>query len=122
MPEKPPDFASVLAALNEAQVRFVLIGGLAMMSHGSAHITQDIDIFYDREPRNSSMLVQALKGHAPRLRGAPEGLPFFWDERTLKDTSNLTLETDLGAVDLLGHVSGADSFEGVWERSLVLPI
>jgi predicted nucleotidyltransferase len=56
------------------------------------------------------------------LRGAPEGLPFFWDERTLKDTSNFTLETALGAVDLLGHVSGADSFEGVWERSLVLPI
>jgi predicted nucleotidyltransferase len=64
VPEKPPDFASVLAALNEAQVRFVLIGGLAMVSHGSAHITQDIDIFYDREPRNRSILVQALKGHA----------------------------------------------------------
>jgi predicted nucleotidyltransferase len=56
------------------------------------------------------------------LRGALEGLPFFWDERTLKDTSNLTLETDLGAVDLLGHVSGADDFEGVWTRSLILPI
>ena len=106
MPDKPPDFASVLTALSDGGVRFVLIGGLAMISHGSAHITQDIDIFYARDPENRAALVRALATHAPRLRGAPEGIPFFWDERTLKDVSNVTLETDWGAVDLLGYVTG----------------
>ena len=121
MPETPLDFARVLAALNAGNVRYLLIGGLAMVSHGSAHVTQDVDIFYARDLQNRQALVQALADYHPRLRGVPEGLPFFWDSRTLKDSVNLTLDTDLGAVDLLGEVAGVD-FEAAWERSVVLEI
>lgn len=40
MPEKEPGFANLLALLNEANVCYVLIGGLAMMMHGSAHYSR----------------------------------------------------------------------------------
>ena len=39
MPETLPDFRPILAALQSANVRFVLIGWLAMSAHGSAYIT-----------------------------------------------------------------------------------
>jgi predicted nucleotidyltransferase len=34
----------------------------------------------------------------------------------LSNARNLTLETDVGAVDLLGDITGVSSFEDLWER------
>lgn len=122
MPGLPSDFASVLAALEAAHVRFVLIGGLAMIAHGSAYITEDIDVCYARDKENLAALVAALKPSNPRLRGAPEGLPFFFDTRTFANAFNLTLATDMGSVDLLAEVPGVVSFDELWSRSLVLEL
>ncbi len=117
-----PDFSNVLISLEAAGVRFVLIGGLAMIAHGSAHITLDIDICYARDQNNLNSLVAALKPSSPRLRGAPEGLPFFFDSRLFSNVFNLTLATDLGSIDLLGEVPGVGSFETLWEHSVVLEV
>ncbi len=120
MPERLPDFRPVLAALQSANVRFVLIGGLAMSAHGSAYITQDIDVGYSRDTENIRLISQALAGMRPRLRGFPEGLPFVWDERTVRAAANMTLDTDNSPVDILGDIPGVDSFEGLWARSVVV--
>lgn len=37
------EFACVLKTLRDAEVRFVLIGGLASVAHGSAYVTSDVD-------------------------------------------------------------------------------
>lgn len=71
MPESAPDFAEILRRLNERDVRYVLIGGLAMIAHGSSHITQDIDIGYDRARDNCAALAEVLRGMNARLRNAP---------------------------------------------------
>ncbi len=122
MPELLPDFVSVLLALEAARVRFVLIGGLAMVAHGSAHITEDIDICYARDGENLAALVAALKPSNPHLRGAPEGLPFLFDTRTFANAFNLTLTTDMGSVDLLAEVPGIGSFRELWVRSVILEL
>lgn len=77
MPEQLPDFRPVIEVLSVQGVRFVLIGGLAMSAHGSAHVTQDIDIGYAHDRQNIKMLHQALALLHPRLRGLPLDLPFF---------------------------------------------
>jgi predicted nucleotidyltransferase len=110
-------FRAVLAALRAHDVRFVLIGGLAMISHGSAYFTRDIDVHYARDAVNLSALAEALAPLRPRLRGAPEGLPFRWDAQTLRSGMNFTLVTDTAEVDVLGDVAGVASFEQVWEHS-----
>jgi hypothetical protein len=58
-------------------------------------------------------LVTALRPYRPRLRGAPEGLPFVFDVQTLSNGMNFTLATDLGDIDLLGHLSGLGEFSAV---------
>lgn len=118
MPEELPDFRPILAALNAAGVRFVVIGGLAMVGHGSNHITQDLDIGYSRDRANLQAIATALRTAAPRLRGFPADLPFIWDVQTIKGQTNMTLETDLATVDLLGDIPGIDSFQGLWQRSI----
>ena len=118
MPESAPDFAEILRRLNENNVRYVLIGGLAMVAHGSAHITQDIDVGYDRDRGNCDALAVVLRGMNARLRNAPHDLPFILDAQTFRNTQNLTLDTDLAPFDLLGHISGAEDFEALYQRSV----
>ncbi len=52
MQEREPDFSALLRTLEAGGVRFVLIGGLAMIALGSNHVTQDVDIVYARDPEN----------------------------------------------------------------------
>jgi hypothetical protein len=109
--------APILQLLNEAQVEYVLIGGLAMRAHGSAHLTEDLDVCYKRSPENLKALAGALASVHPYLRGAPPGLSFRLDETTLQAGLNFTLTSDLGWIDILGEVSGIGSYEKVAAES-----
>ena len=53
-----------------------MIGGAAGIAHGSARLTQDLDIVYRRTPDNLINLAAALAGLSPYLRGAPAGTEF----------------------------------------------
>jgi hypothetical protein len=105
------DPPAILRQLLDHQVDYVLIGGLAMMAHGSAYVTKDLDICYSRASNNIAHLVAAFAPLHPYLRGAPAGLPFRLDVPTIEAGLNFTLVTDLGDVDLLGEVSGIGSYE-----------
>lgn len=104
------DPVPILRRLNDHGVQYVVIGGVAMIAHGSAHITKDLDICYSREPRSIAGLVAALSPLHPYLRGAPPGLPFRLDVPTIQAGLNFTLVTDMGDFDLLGEVKGAGGY------------
>ena len=104
------DIERALTVLADAHVRFVIVGGLAVTIHGSSYVTFDLDFCYARDRENLSRLAQTLRPYNPRLRGAPEGLPFRFDEDTLKGGLNFTLNTDLGDIDLLGEVAGIGDY------------
>jgi predicted nucleotidyltransferase len=96
------DFATLLRTLSGAGVRFIIVGGAAATAHGSARLTQDLDIVYERSRENLERLVQALTPHQPYLRGAPPGLPFKLDLETLRRGLNFTLTRKFGDIDLFG--------------------
>src|SRR5216683_4565069 len=99
--------------LHGAGVEFVVIGGVAMGLQGSAHLTRDIDFCYARTPENMERLAKALEPFRPALRGAPPGLPFRFDAKTIASGLNFTLTTDLGDLDFRGEVSGLGFFQEV---------
>ena len=107
------DFEAALRSLCEAGVEFVIVGGLAAVIHGSARLTQDIDVVYSRSSANIERLVAALGPHAPYLRGAPPGLPFEWSAATIERGLNLTLTTAIGDIDLLGEIAGAGDYDAL---------
>lgn len=111
------DFEKALATLTGAGVEFIVIGGVAGTLHGSAFITQDLDVVYARNRENVRRLAVALQPHQPYLRGAPEGLPFKWDERTIRSGLNFTLTTAFGDLDLLGEVTGGGAYEDLLPHS-----
>ena len=111
------DFEKALATLTGAGVQFIVIGGVAGTLHGSAFITQDLDVVYARNCENIRRLAAALQPHQPYLRGAPEGLPFKWDERTIANGLNFTLTTSFGDLDLLGEATGGGAYEDLLPHS-----
>lgn len=102
---------ALLRLLVGADVRFILIGGLAAVAHGSIRLTQDVDVVYARDRENVERLTRALAPHHPYLRGAPPGLPFAFDATTVQHGLNFTLDCDLGPVDVLGEVTGGGTYE-----------
>jgi predicted nucleotidyltransferase len=115
-------FDAALKALSERGVNFVIIGGYAATLHGSAYLTRDLDICYERTPENMERLASALRPFHPRLRGAPEGLPFLFGAETLSRGMNFTLRTDLGDIDLLGHLSGLGEYPAVASDAVSMPL
>ena len=77
------DFKALLRILSDASVEFIVIGGVAAAVHGSARATFDLDVVYRRTPEKIN-----------------RGL-------------NFTLTTDVGALDLLGEITGGGSYEAL---------
>jgi len=114
------DFRRLLDALSAAQVEFIIVGGLASTAHGSARLTQDIDIVYSRTATNLYRLIVALTPYRPYLRGAPQGLPFLWDAATLQRGLNFTLTTTIGDIDLLGEITGGGGYDALLAHTVEL--
>lgn len=59
----------IVEALNAAGVRYVFVGGLAVIAHGYLRTTQDVDLIIDLDQKNLSAGLHALEelGYQPRL-------------------------------------------------------
>lgn len=110
-------FEEVIEALHKEGVLYLLVGGIAAIGHGMTHSTNDIDICYERSAKNISKLVRALLPSKPKLRTPDGSLPFLFDEKTLKNGLNFTLDTDWGWVDLLGEVSGVGTYSDLISKA-----
>lgn len=115
-------FATLLDSLHEAGVEFILVGGVAAVAHGSARLTQDVDVSYARSEANLRRIVAALSPHEPYLRGAPPGLPFEWSVETLRSGLNFTLTTRVGDIDLLGEIVGGGTYEDLVDHCITVTI
>lgn len=111
------DFEALLGALVRGGVEFVVIGGMAATAHGSAHVTVDLDVVYARSDENLGRLAAALAPLDPYLRGVPPGLPFRFDEATIRRGLNFTLTTAAGDLDVLGEAAGGGTYEALLPRS-----
>lgn len=105
------DFTGLIRLLSENEVEFIIVGGAAATAHGSARLTLDLDVVYNRSSGNVESMVNALRSVQPYFRGAPPGLPFEWSVETIQKGLNFTLTTTLGALDLLGEIVGGGSYE-----------
>lgn len=112
----------VLRLLERGGVEFIVVGGVAAAAHGSARSTTDLDIVYRRTPGNLARLVATLAPYEPYLRGAPPGLSFRWDVATIQRGLNFTLTTSLGALDILGEITGGGNYDDLLRDTVKLQL
>ena len=107
----------MVRGLSVGGVRFVVIGGVAATAHGSARVTDDVDICYDPTDDNRDRLAATLANWGAYLRGVEPGLPFIMDARMLRTTPVMTLVTRQGNIDVMDRVAGVGEFADVWAES-----
>jgi len=106
------DFASALRDLNDAQIRYVIVGGLAVIRHGAVRATKDIDAAVAMDAENLSRL-DALVGRWAATN--PDGTPVRTKE--LPAGGVLALRTRHCLVDILSAQLLPAPFDDVLARS-----
>jgi len=128
----PTDFIGLFAILAAAQVRFVLVGGLALVLHGLDRLTADVDLVIDLSAESAKRAVQALTaaGYRPLAPVDPIALAdpaqrkewqavrnmqvfSFWDSTNARPTVDIMLESavpfeDLWAAASLMNIGGLE--------------
>jgi hypothetical protein len=105
----------VVAALNRAQVAYVIVGGLAVAAHGVVRATRDIDIVPDLAVDNMTRLAQVLTslGGEHPIEGALTAV-------TLARPVSFKVPTRHGDVQVLNRMPGIPAFSELRaERTLV---
>ena len=105
------DVPRLLEVLTARGVDFVVIGGMAAVLHGSATITNDVDVCFATDEANLAALGAALIELGATLRGVDENVPFVPDADTLRRIRILTLATSAGPLDVLVPPDGAPPYE-----------
>jgi predicted nucleotidyltransferase len=111
------DPSLLLKPLVETGVDFVVIGGIAVVLHGSGRITRDLDIVFAPDDANLEALGRVLTDVDARLRGVEEEVPFVPEGRTLQGVQLLTLNTSHGWFDVHRSVDGAPPYEQLRRRA-----
>ena len=101
----------LIAALADAEIEYVLIGGLAVGAHGFPRATKDVDIVPAPNPSNLERLANLLTTLGAEHHGLgdfePSEFPFDpHDPVQLAEGGNFVLTTRLGRLDLMQWVPG----------------
>ncbi len=62
-------FEAIFSALNAAEARYLVVGGVAVVLHGHPRLTADLDLVVALDPANVRAALRALRklGYAPRM-------------------------------------------------------
>jgi hypothetical protein len=66
----------IFGALNEAQVRYLVVGGLAVIAHGYVRYTNDLDLVVALDESNVRRAMEVLKGLGYRAKVPVDPLEF----------------------------------------------
>ena len=121
-------FESLFVALNAAGIRYVVVGGLAVVMHGHPRLTADVDLIVDLSPheaRKAMELFQSL-GLKPRVPvdvldfAAPEERRRWIEEKGMRVFSLFDPNEPMREIDLFAeHPIG---FEELWRDSIIMPL
>lgn len=103
------NFLEFIALLNKHNVKYVLIGGWAVIFHGYERTTGDMDIFIERTEDNAQKVIKALT----EFWGSAIG---FKKEDLLNEDEICHMGQKPLRIDILNSIPGV-TFEEVYESS-----
>ncbi|MET0305928.1 MAG: hypothetical protein ABW196_06835 [Solirubrobacterales bacterium] len=113
----PLDAERILRTLDEREVDYVLIGGLAVQTHGHVRTTNDADLIPSPDPGNLQRLADALRDLGARvLNPGQEELEV--DANMLPRAVIWQFATRDGGIDVMHEVPGGRSFAELSENAL----
>jgi len=115
--DRPLDAERILRVLDEEEVEYVLIGGLAVQTHGHVRTTNDADLIPAPDPANLERLAKALRVlNARVVNPGQEGVEV--DAKMLSRATIWQFATPDGGIDVMHDVPGGRSFSELSDRAL----
>ncbi len=109
-----PDMCEFLVLLHKHAVKYLIVGGEAVIFYGYARLTGDIDFYYERSLENVGKLFDALlefwAGSVPGLEKA---------EELLEPGLILQFGVPPNRIDLINQISGVEFAEAWPSRKTV---
>jgi hypothetical protein len=84
---------ALLEALDQREVRFVVIGGVAVGGHGYVRGTEDLDLVPDPDPTNLDRLSQSLSELGSTFSTVDKAFDPSVDAAAIRRGSNVTADT-----------------------------
>jgi hypothetical protein len=104
-----PEFQALISCLNTHEVRYLVIGGIAVVVHGYVRTTKDLDLWVDPSDANAQTAADALNDFI--------GLGI--DAEALAEPSRFVrFGRPPTQVDVLNVVPGVDSFQSAFADAL----
>ncbi|MGI8743427.1 MAG: DUF6036 family nucleotidyltransferase [Bryobacteraceae bacterium] len=104
----PNDFKELLSVFNSRKIKYLVIGGYAVIVHSQPRATKDLDLLISPDPENANAVYGALAEFGAALEGLTPA--DFMEPGTF---SRMGVPPFM--VDILPAVKGVD-FESAWER------
>jgi len=105
------DLRALLQALVDREIRFVVIGGVAVGAHGFVRATADLDLVPDPDPKNLDRLVEILGSLNATLPTAGDrSFDAGADARLIRKGGNVTANTDFGGLDIVQLARGVPGY------------
>jgi len=102
------DYKDLLSAFQSHGVRYLVVGGLAVIYHSQPRFTKDMDLFIQADPANAKATYAALAQFGAPLQGIrPED---FTDRNNF-----FRFGREPRGFDILPSIPGVD-FEAAWEK------
>ncbi|MGB7684653.1 MAG: nucleotidyl transferase AbiEii/AbiGii toxin family protein [Solirubrobacterales bacterium] len=113
-----PAFDELLRRLAEADVEFVVVGGLALNAWGIVRGTKDVDVVIATDPENIKRVAEVAVGAGGRVHQGEAllGTPFSI-AAALAGGEQVAIETDLGRLDVVQGLDGVPDFEDLRSRA-----
>jgi len=105
-----PDLRALLGALIQADVEFVVIGGIALVLHGGLRTTEDLDIVPDPDPANLDRLCELFQAMEATLLLNPARRFGPRETQLLKQGRNVSLATRHGDLDVVRRLAGVPTY------------
>lgn len=123
MAEPALDATRLLGALDQAGVRFLVIGGVACVLHGAPYQTVDCDVTPEESDDNLARLSTALDELGARIwTGDDGGLEFRHDAQSLKDARTWNLITRHGLLDISFEPDGTAGYPELIKRAVFVEV
>lgn len=115
--EAPLDAERIFRTLADHGVDYVLIGGLAVQTHGHVRMTNDADLFPEPDPANLKRLAAALRSLDARVLNAGHEDEEI-DAGMLPRATIWQFSTPDGGIDVMHDVPGGRPYAELSRRAL----
>ena len=112
-----PDLSALLEGLVEADIQFILVGGLAAVIQGAPITTMDVDIVHRQSPENISKLLGFLKSIGAFYRRLDHKV-IEPNREDLEGEGHALFATRLGPLDVLAAIEGGKAYEDLLAHTI----